>query len=124
MLPDFIAWHFVAMPRRLFEIWRGVLLFVIHFFAIEYHLRTFFKPWHRQMAHRGRGLDIGEWASVFTFNTIGRVIGMIFRTFVIFGGGLSLLLAAVLGPVMIVIWLAPPAIILFLIISGIINIIK
>lgn len=121
MLTDFLVWHFGAVPEWLLKVWRGALIFTAHFFAIGYHLATFFKPWHRQYQRRGRGFDFKEWGGVFVFNSVGRVIGMAFRTLLIFWGGLTLVVIGVGGLMLIAVWVVLPLLALALIIQGAFN---
>lgn len=123
MLRDFIVWHFRDMPRRLFEMWRGLLRFTLHYFALGYHLRTFFRPWHRQRLSRGRGLDLKELGNALTFNAVGIVIGMLLRTFVIIMASAAYIGAAVVGGVLLLVWFVLPLAALYLVGWGISNII-
>lgn len=109
MLRDIFLWHFVEAPRRMLKILRGLLLFILHYFAIPFHLVTFIKPWRRQFAHRGRGFNFKEWATVLMFNTVGRFIGMLFRTVLIITGAIVYVLVAFLGACAIIIWIGLPA---------------
>jgi len=116
---DFLSWQFVYMPWRILEIIRGVFKFIAHYFAVEFHVRNFFGPWHRQIATKQvLGLDLAEWGRVKVFNAFGRVVGAILRTLVLLIGGFAALMNLLVGILLLVGWYLGPFLVLGLVVWG------
>lgn len=115
----FFVWHFVNLPRRLFEIGRGFFNFVVYYFGLEFNLSHLLMPWHRQTAFKSvRGLDVGEWLRVKVFNGFGRIIGGLFRLGLVVIGSVAAMVIGFGFIALILIWWLLPLEIMGLIFTG------
>ncbi len=74
------------------------LIYVIYFFSLPHHLRTFFSPFKRVTTQGSApGFNLQELGEVLSYNLVSIGMGIIMRTGVIILGLLTLLLFAAVG---------------------------
>ena len=118
-LKDYLLWHYLQAPVAILRIWRDVFWFLMHYFSLPLLLKTLFSPFYRIGEEYGRGIDLEKIAATFVVNTISRAVGFLLRMCVILVGVLALLVAALLLPAALVLWVfLPVSIIPLLLTSG------
>ncbi len=112
MLIKYLEWHFFDVPRAILKAWKNFLAFNLKYFSMGLLLRTLFSPWRRYRSSYGRGLDLKRYFETFTFNMITRLIGAVMRSFLIVIGLLIEVLFFLAGIVILIGWLALPALLI------------
>ena len=115
ILIEWFGWHFVAMPRFLFSVWKNYLWFVADYFSIPLLLATLLSPWRQFKFKTVRKFDVGEFFGNLIFNIFSRLMGLVCRLVLIIAGIVSEIIVAVVGVVGIVVWIFSPVIIVALI---------
>ncbi len=117
---EYFYWHYAVAPFEILKIMNNYLKALWHQFLIVQHFNTLFSPWHRQNPS-----DIGPKANTFTdkiLNSITdiyiRLIAAGIRLIIISFGLIVEGLMGILFIFLFVIWLAWPAIAVFLMIQG------
>jgi hypothetical protein len=82
----YLSWHFLEVPKNILVAWKNFLRFGLNYFSIALLLRTLFSPWHKYSWAYPRGLYIGRRLEIFFSNLILRILGAIFRIFLIIFG--------------------------------------
>jgi hypothetical protein len=87
-----------------------------HMFSVPILVRTLWAPWRRIVSYPGASLDqklraIGD-------NLVSRLIGFTVRFLVLLAAGIMLLLTAMYGMVLLLLWPLVPLLIISLIIKG------
>lgn len=115
---QFWAWYYTSAVKGLIKAWKNFIIFVREYYSIPLLLRTLFHPWRRDITKYGRGFSIKNFLETLSFNLISRSIGFMVRSVIIVIGLFCSLGVIVLGFIALIIWLALPVILLFLIITG------
>lgn len=120
ILLEYFYWHFTVAPFEILKIMNNYLISIWHQFLIAQHLKTLFSPWHRQNPS-----DIGPKSSTFTDKIMDvitdfyiRIIAAAIRLTIISMGFFVELLTIIVFLLLFVIWLAWPAIAIYLIVKG------
>lgn len=118
---EYFYWHFTVAPFEILKIMNNYLVSIWHQFLIVQHFKTLFSPWHRQNPS-----DIGPKSETFTDKIMNvvtdiyiRLIAACIRLTIILIGLFVELLAIIGFLLLFVVWLAWPAIAIYLIIKGI-----
>ncbi len=117
---NYLTWHYGRALSEFDAIYKGLINFVYNFFSIPVLLKSFFAPWRRLGEDYPKDvLKIEEMASVIVINFLMRLVGMLMRAILIIVGAFSWLSMIILYPVLLILWLALPFIIIFLLIAGV-----
>ena len=108
MLSQWLAWHFLEVPRSILKIFKGFLLFNFNYFSVPFLLKTFFTPWRRYKESYGRGFDIKRYLETFIFNLTSRILGAIVRTVIILIGLIFEVFIFIAGMAAFPIWIFLP----------------
>lgn len=120
----YLKWHYGKALLTTITLWKNFSVFIFNFFSIKSLATNFFTPWKRLAESYPKGFHIQESLEIFLVNTMMRIVGMILRTLML-TIGLSCYIAFLFSlPFLIMIWLALPPMILFIIILGLILIFK
>ncbi|MBI1866224.1 MAG: hypothetical protein HYS02_00455, partial [Candidatus Staskawiczbacteria bacterium] len=79
-------WQFYEMPKFLFSVWRGYILFILYYFSVPLLLRTLFSPWRRYNWIYPKVFDIKEFFNTFISNIFSRILGALCRIVLIMVG--------------------------------------
>ncbi len=123
-LPYYIHWHYRRAVKGIADLTFNFIWFWWHFFSIGLMLKTLFSPWQRLHETKHKTLDLEEISSVFLINTVMRLVGFVVRaTFVIIGLVL-IILTALVGVCVLVMWLVLPITIIFFLVLGVVLLFK
>jgi hypothetical protein len=122
VLGNYLEWHYSKAIYSVFFVWKNILVFVFNFFSIKSLFFNLFAPWKRLSENYPKLINIKEYLSTFIVNTIMRIVGIIFRSFMLILGFLCYFIFLITLPLVIIFWLLFPLIIFSLIITGIILI--
>lgn len=86
-------------------------------FSIPILLHTMFAPWRRIITYSNGSL--GDRLRAILDNTVSRAVGFTVRLFALIAAGILVLIYAVLGGIMLILWPTVPALALGLIVGGI-----
>jgi hypothetical protein len=114
----YIFWHYTKAWKDLLRVIDNYLWFIGNYFSINLLLGTLFSPWRRLKISGGRGQADGFFAALL-INTLMRLVGFIFRLFVILSGACAILITLFLGFVAIVLWLVLPLVVFMLFFAGV-----
>jgi len=115
---QYLTWHFIDYPKAILKGWRNFLLFNLSYFSIPVLFKTFFSHWHRYYFSYGKGFSPSRYFEAFLGNLMSRIIGAIFRTFLIIAGVLVEILIFLGGAVIFFGWFVLPLILVFGFIFG------
>lgn len=105
---QYLAWHFIDVPRAFGRAWRNYLYFVLNYFSVPLLLKTFFSHWRRYASSYGKGFNPRRYVEALVFNAMSRVIGMILRTlFIILGIGAEAFIFCA-GLIILMLWIILP----------------
>lgn len=116
---DYFIWLYSGGVKEYFRAWANLQWFLFHFFSVDIMVRTLFVPWHRMREQGGRGLDIEGMFARFAVNSILRIVGVIIRVSLIISAVIFETVLFVAAFLMFVIFILSPALVPFLILSGI-----
>jgi hypothetical protein len=106
--PYYITWHYSRALAGISTITGNFIWFSWHFFSVGVLARTLFAPWQRIHEEHKRGLDISGWLSTFLINLVMRGVGVFIRMIFIILGLVSMILAALAGMIVFLVWLVLP----------------
>lgn len=111
----YLDWHYRDKFLALWDAWKNLLKFGLEYFSIPFLLKTLFSYWKNYHDYY-RKFDFKYNFSVFTFNTVSRLIGAFVRFWVIVVGIISEIFIFIGGAIFLFIWLFLPFLPLVLII--------
>jgi len=118
---DYIRWHFSVAPPEILNIMRNYMKASWHRFLIAKHLQTLFSPWHRQNPS-----DFGKRERTFGDKMLDaladiyiRLIAASIRSIIIVSGLIWQLVLFIAFMLLLIVWIAWPAVSVFSIIYGI-----
>jgi len=115
---EYIIWHYSKAFGDILELSRNFLWFGYHFFSFSLLLKTLFSPFYRiQEAYKG-GLKLELLMESIVANTVSRIVGFIFRIFVIFSGIIFEVSVLVLSFMALMLWFFFPAVVAWLFVAG------
>jgi hypothetical protein len=123
MVRHYFVWHYSRALSEIFHIWLNFLWFTIHFFSIPQLIRSWFAPWKRITADRGKRWSFEDMAGYVIIGLLTRLIGFIIRTSIIATGLIALFFVIIGGLIVYVIWIAIPIIMIALTWFGLIFLI-
>jgi hypothetical protein len=116
--PYYVYWHYT---RGIAELTRNLLNFLIfefHFFSVKELLLTLFQPFQRLKEGYGTSIvDFENIATALVVNTLMRLVGFFVRTVILIFAAVTILISAILLPIILLIWLVLPFL-LFVFMSG------
>ena len=112
-LPQYFVWHYTVALADFARAVSNFFWFLWNFFSIELLARSFFVPWKRL------GEAQGSFIARAIVGTAMRAIGVIARLALFALFALSFVIAFFLSVLALVVWLALPLIIIFLLFIGI-----
>lgn len=120
-LRGYLFWHYGRSFKELVGIWGNMMWFGFHLFSVRKLLSSFFEPLNRlhEEYPKNQGFDPSAIASAFIVNSMMRLIGMIFRAFLIALGLATELLLVATGVAVFVGWLLFPIVIVLLVSVGV-----
>ncbi|MBI3337349.1 MAG: hypothetical protein HY005_01845 [Candidatus Staskawiczbacteria bacterium] len=104
-------WQFYEMPKFLFSVWRGYILFILYYFSVPLLLRTLFSPWRRYNWIYPKVFDIKEFFNTFISNIFSRILGALCRIVLIMVGFVAQIFIFITGAAVILLWLLIPFIV-------------
>lgn len=110
----YLKWHYGKALLTTFSFWKNILFFLLNFFSIKSLLVNFFAPWKRLADSYPKKFDISKFLSVLIVNTIMRIVGIILRTIILVIGLICCALYIVCLPLVLIIWLALPIAVVYL----------
>lgn len=116
---SYFLWHYLNVPKKIFEVIKNFLKFGLHYFSISFLFKTFFSHWHKYSWNYPKGFEIGKYFEVFISNLISRMIGMVLRTFLILAGIFFEILIFFIGLIFILFWFFLPIILFLILVYGI-----
>ena len=120
----YLKWHYGKALSSLTAIWKNFIIFTYNYFSIADLFKNFFDPWKRMSDPYPNSFSFKEYFYTFITNAIVRFIGIIARTILIIVGLTSCTICILLYPAVLITWLFLPAILIYLICSGIFLIIS
>ena len=112
-------WHYTTAWVDIARLYSNFAWFLFHFFSIPILLRTLLSPWKR--LHESRKGSEGGALGAFLLNSVTRIAGAVIRLATITAGVFSLALLTVVFIAFLFAWLFIPLILLWLVITGITN---
>jgi len=105
----FLAWHYSEGLIYYLNRWVYSLRFIEHYFSIPLLIKTLFYPWKRlESEDTGPGFSISRYFENLSFNFISRLIGAMVRTVLIFAGLFMIAFVFVGGGLGIILWAIIP----------------
>lgn len=117
MFIHYVWWHYTTAIVDLVRNYSNLAAFLRNFFSLTHLTRNLFAPWRRLGEEYPQGgFDLQAFFSTLIVNTLIRAVGFFIRFIFIIVGVLALLLSLFLFGVVLFVWLALPAILIFLVI--------
>ncbi|MCA9364399.1 MAG: ATP-dependent Clp protease ATP-binding subunit [Candidatus Moranbacteria bacterium] len=99
----------VESTKTIFTVWQNMLWFVWRLFNIPHLLKTLFSPWKKDVSIKSwRGFHPGKSLEQLALNGITRLLGSIVRSLTIITGITTLTATALLGIILIFLWITTP----------------
>jgi hypothetical protein len=118
LLYYYVSWHYGRALRDFKSVYSGFISFFFNFFSIPLLVETLFDPWRRLMDEKKeKGLIEGALGKIIV-NFLMRIVGFGMRTITIVIGLAATAVAAVVGIILFLVWLALPLILVFLFFAG------
>jgi hypothetical protein len=119
----YLKWHYFNAVLTTFTFWTNILVFLFNFFSIKTLACNFFTPWKRLADNYPKNFNIKAYFSVFIVNFFMRLVGIFFRSIILFIGLSVCAIYIMTLPITIVVWLALPPALIYMAIQGLILII-
>lgn len=103
----FLSWWYTAGWRQRFVLLRQHMSQTADYFSIDLLLRTFFSPFRQISAGKVRG-SFDVQLRAFFDNLISRVIGAFVRGFLVVIGTLWMMIVAIFGGILALLWVVVP----------------
>ena len=101
-------WHYTEALRDFFNAWRNLIWFVFYFFSTSVLLRTLFSPWKKIHETYLKNLDLEELMGSLIVNTLMRVVGAAFKSFIILLSLVAFAFVLTAGSAALLVWLLFP----------------
>lgn len=120
MLIHYVWWHYTTAIADLVRNYVNIASFLTHFFSLKHLSRNLFAPWRRL----GEEYPVGafDFKAILTaalVNTLMRIVGLIIRLLLIIIGLIALFISLIGFFFVLFVWLAMPAVLIFLIVFSI-----
>lgn len=115
---QYLQWQFLIAPKNIFLGWRNFFMFNLNYFSVFPLMKTLFSPWRRYNWVYPRGFDIAKYFEILSSNLISRVMGAIMRSSLIVIALIMEILIIIAGIIILIAWLALPAILILGLIFG------
>lgn len=93
-------------------------MFNLNYFSVFPLMKTLFSPWRRYNWVYPKGFDIAKYFEILSSNLISRMMGAIMRSSLIVIGLIMEILIIIAGIIILIAWLALPAILILGLIFG------
>ncbi|MEK9156263.1 MAG: hypothetical protein AAB360_03090 [Patescibacteria group bacterium] len=113
----FFSWWYGEAYAKLFVFIKNFFVYLTDLFSVRLLFLTLFAPWKRDRLST-EGLSLQEKFQVWTFNLASRLIGLFVKLIILFVYVLVAKVCLALAGLAVVVWLAWPAISLWLIYTG------
>ncbi len=113
-----LTFQFFGAPREILKAWRNFLIFNLNYFSIPVLLRTLFAYFRKYSWAYPKGFDLAKYLEVALSNFISRILGAAMRIILICLGLAVEIFIIFGGLVLLLLWLALPALIIFLLYHG------
>ena len=120
----YLKWHYGKALVSLTRVWGNFLYFIREYFSLRLLFTNFFDPWKRMSDSYPKGFDLKKIFYTMLGNFLTRIIGIFLRAGLIIVGLAVYGLTALLYLVALILWLTLPVIIAYLLLGGLILIIK
>ena len=104
----YLRWHYSRALLEGFVIGRNTVWFVYHFFSVPILMHTFLAPFQRLGEPYKKGFYLQYNLSVFTVNTLMRIVGVCMRSVLIVVGIIATLMSIGIGIFALLMWLVLP----------------
>lgn len=118
LLKEYLFWHYGRAFKDLAGLAKNFFWFGRHFFSLKLLATTLFSPFYRMREDYGRGLNLENLAENLVANVVSRVVGLIFRTIVVFTGIIFETVLGVLVILTFILWPLLPVAVALLFLSG------
>lgn len=115
---QYLQWQFLIAPKNIFLGWRNFFMFNLNYFSVFPLMKTLFSPWRRYNWVYPKGFDIAKYFEILSSNLISRMMGAIMRSSLIVIGLIMEILIIIAGIIILIAWLALPAILILGLIFG------
>lgn len=116
LIVSFFSWWYVDGWKVISHKFKQLITNIDELFSVKLLLKTLFKPWKRIVTPPGNNLS-AHFQSLID-NTVSRFIGFSVRIIVLCSALVSLILIAILGTLLILVWpLLPIAVVAFIILG-------
>lgn len=121
LIPEYLLWHYTAALRLCLNIVSNFVWFTYHFFSVPILLKSFFSPLKKVDEKYRSSFRHSLPIETIIEELISRLIGLVFRTSVIFFGvGLSAMVALI-GLAFFAVWFLLPLLVAVFVFEGIRN---
>jgi len=114
----FLGWYYLETTRGILIGWKNCLIFSLNYFSVPTLLKTLFWHWHKYYSPYGKVYEVWRNIESLVFNLISRILGAIVRIFLIIAGLFFILLSFFGGLSIVIIWMAAPLFLVFLLVFG------
>lgn len=121
LIPLYLFWHYTRAWLDIARLYSNFAWFLFHFFSFRILLWTLFSPWKR--LHESRKGELGILGALLV-NGVARLVGIVIRLAAIAAGVLSFVLLTVIFLAILFLWLFWPLVLLWLVLSGITEILE
>ncbi|HRY31311.1 MAG TPA: hypothetical protein P5328_02910 [Candidatus Paceibacterota bacterium] len=124
LIPYYLVWHYTTGIVNYFGLWGDFIWFSYNYFSLKALVRTLFSPFKRLSTKEARGFSPGKFLGDLVVDILMRIIGFALRIVVIIIGLLVTAGVIVAGLVLLVVWAVLPWLLGFLIVAGVMAVIK
>jgi len=119
----FFSWWYHYLPRRLYLVFKALVITLFDLFSVKLTFKTLFAPWKRDVLSY-EGLAIQQKFQVLMMNLASRFIGFIVKTFVFATFVVAFAATIVIFFCAFILWLAFPIVVVALLILGVVNVLQ
>ena len=110
---DFLKWYCVDFPIEIFGVWNNFFGLFLRVFAIRFHVKTLFSPWHGVVVFYDSPSRIQNFFYNHASRFIGRILGAFVRSLFVTIGIACIVFWTAALPVFALFWISAPLIIFF-----------
>lgn len=119
IVPHYVSWHYTTGLAGYISLMRTFGWFFWNFFSINVLFKTLFEPFQRlKETSKGKGLDLEAMFSALATTIIMRIVGFLFRSFIIVIGLLAILVMEIIALIGLLAWVLLPFLLIAVVILG------